>query len=81
MEDHRAHERITLLELAFPKNEDGLPDFAGHCSAHEQFIAESRARTEFWNKLRFELVKWGLLGLLGWLLVKVVWPAFLRGPG
>jgi len=73
-------DKQTDIAVAFPKDpHTGEPDYDGHCSAHEQWIAESVARTEFWKKMRFELVKWGLLGFLGWLLVQVVWPALAKG--
>ena len=73
-------DKQTDIAVAFPKHPDtGEPDYAGHCSAHDQFIAESKARTEFWKKMRFELVKWGLLGFLGWLLIQVLWPALVKG--
>ena len=73
-------DRQTDIAVAFPKDSHtGEPDYDGHRSAHEQFIAESKARTEFWKKMHFELVKWGLLGFLGWLLVQVVWPALAKG--
>lgn len=73
-------DKQTDIGAAFPKDpHTGEPDYNGHCSAHEQFIAESKARTEFWKKMRFELTKWGLLGFLGWLLIQVVWPALVKG--
>jgi len=71
--------RIQLAETAFIKNHNGDPDFHGHREAHEVWIAESIARKEFWNKMKFELAKWGFIGFLGWGLVQL-WLGVLHGP-
>jgi len=65
---------VERLIRAFP-NED--PD--GHRLAHEEMIATIRARREFWQKLVFEITKYGLLGALGWAAI-ALWGAFLKGP-
>jgi hypothetical protein len=69
----------SKIMLGFPKDENGDPDILGHRNYHEALIEQSKARTEYWQKLTFELSKWGLLGLLAWM-VHEMWSAFLRGP-
>lgn len=62
---------------AFPENDDDTPDFAGHRKYHDSAIAAERKRKEFWEKMMFELVKWGLIGFLGWFLVTVAVPSIV----
>jgi hypothetical protein len=68
-----AEEIAKLMAAAFPI---GDPD--GHRKHHELVIKQAEARTAFWEKMRFEISRWGLLGFLGWGLV-VMWKAFLEG--
>jgi len=71
---------LTGVNSAFVKDEEtNLPDYAGHHNAHKAWIAAQNAKREFWEKLKLELVKYGLIGFLGWLLVQVVWPAIVKG--
>lgn len=67
-----------LLVRSFP---DGDPD--GHRRHHEAVIKAAEARAEFWSKMRYDLVKWGLLAFLGWGIAQVgimVWKVLLAGP-
>ena len=66
--------QIVELRHAFPAD-----DPAGHRAYHDEVIAIARARKEFWQKLLFELAKWGLLGFVAWL-VLAGWRDFLKGP-
>lgn len=66
--------QIVALRHAFPGD-----DPVGHRAYHDELIAAEKARKEFWQKLFFELAKWGVLGFAGWLLV-AGWSAFLKGP-
>lgn len=59
---------------AFPDD-----DFDGHRNFHQEAIQSMRDRREFVKKMTYELSRWGLLGLLGWLLI-TLWKAFLLGP-
>lgn len=71
---------LTDVNSAFVIDEaTKKPDYIGHASAHQAWIDAQRAKRDFWNKMTFELVKYGLLGFLGWLLVQVVWPAIIKG--
>lgn len=63
----------------YPLDSRGNPDVAGHRSFHEALIEQAKARTEYWRKMTFELIKYGLLGFLAWQL-RESWIAFLRGP-
>lgn len=67
-------EQLEQMSLAFPGG-----DTAGHRLYHEEVIASMKARKEFWQKLTFELVKWGLLGFLGWMILQI-WKGVLLGP-
>lgn len=69
-----AERQIVELRHAFPAD-----DPVGHRAYHDEVINIARARKEFWQKLLFELAKWGLLGFLGWMLI-AGWRDFLKGP-
>lgn len=64
----------AIMQRAFPGG-----DPIGHRSAHEAQMQAVLDRAAFWKKMRFEITKYGLLGLVGWL-VYAAWLAFLRGP-
>ena len=66
--------QIEELRHAFPAD-----DPAGHRAYHDEVIATTRAHKEFYQKLLFELAKWGLLGFIGWM-VLAGWRDFLKGP-
>jgi len=66
--------QIDDLRHAFPAD-----DPVGHRAYHDEVIATARARKEFYQKLLFELAKWGLLGFVGWMFVSG-WRDFLSGP-
>mgnify|MGYP001433911112 FL=1 len=66
--------QIDDLRHAFPAD-----DPVGHRAYHDDVIATARARKAFYQKLLFELAKWGLLGFVGWMFVSG-WRDFLRGP-
>lgn len=68
-------ESLIRMEEAFPEK-----DFQGHKEYHEAKIASIQARKAFYDKLTFELTKWGLIGFAAWLFIDA-WKAFLRGPG
>ncbi len=61
-----------MVTVAFPKDKDGKPDLVGHCGAHQAEIDAYRTRKEFWQKMLFELAKWGLIGFALWTLKAVV---------
>lgn len=60
---------------------EGFPnkDPRGHCEAHDKAIAKAERRKAMINKLVDELLKYGLLGLAGWLFT-LVWAAAVKGP-
>jgi len=70
-----AEEIASLMCKSFP---EGDPD--GHRAAHEAWIKREEDKAEFWKKMRFEVSRWGIMGLLGWLAI-VAWKAVLQGPG
>lgn len=64
----------TAFSSAFPAG-----DAEGHRRVHEADIQRAIDRAEFWKKMLFEVTKYGLFGVLGWLSY-VAWTAFLHGP-
>ena len=69
-----AAEVAKLMAAAFPEG-----DPHGHKAAHLAWIHKTEARAEFWEKLKYELSKWGLIGFFGWAIV-ALWQHFLQGP-
>ena len=51
---------VTAILDAFPAG-----GYAGLRLYHEELIATMKARREFWQKLTFELAKFGLVGFIG----------------
>lgn len=66
--------KTEILFNAFPGQ-----DPEGHRKAHEAWLAEVRERKEFYSMLKKELAKYGLLGLVSWLLF-LAWNGILKGP-
>lgn len=64
----------TAMDTAFPEG-----DADGHRRHHEAVIKAAEDRAKFWQSMRTELAKWGLIGFTGWL-VFTLWQAFLSGP-
>jgi hypothetical protein len=62
------------MSSAFP---EGDPE--GHRRYHEASIRHAEQRAEFWQAMRKEIGKWGLISVLGFLAM-AAWRAFLRGP-
>ncbi len=73
-EEHEIRALRTEVLAGFP---DSDPD--GHRKAHQVWIAETEKKAAFWEKMRFELARWGLLGFIGWLAYQA-WVGFLHGP-
>lgn len=69
-----AEEVSRLMLKSFP---EGDPD--GHRAAHEAWIRREESKTRFWEKMVFEITRWGVLGVLGWMLYHL-WKAFIEGP-
>lgn len=66
--------RTEQFLLAFPGG-----DAKTHCEYHQLLIDTARDKAEFWKKMRYDLIRWGLFGLAGWALY-AMWKAFLLGP-
>lgn len=56
---------------------DGNPE--KHAQAHVDEAEAAKVRKDFWNKMLFEVTKYGLIGFVGWLAF-TLWGAFLKGP-
>jgi len=68
-----AQEIASLMIKAFP---DGDP--SGHKAAHEAWIKKTEAQAAFAEKMKFELIRWGLICFLGWAVI-ALWRSFLLG--
>lgn len=79
--EHIANEPEDWAKVVKKISEDAFPDgdADGHRKAHEAQMTAIMNRAEFWRKMAFEITKYGLIGLLGWLAVHA-WLAFLQGP-
>ncbi len=69
-----AAEISKLMSAAFPNG-----DPTGHRAAHEAWLHKTQASAQFWEKMRFELSRAGLIGFLIWAFVEL-WKSFLAGP-
>lgn len=82
--ENKIHNLTDSVTVFMGKSEvlwSGFPgqDPEGHRRAHEEWLAESREKKEFYVTLKKELAKYGLFGLVGWLLFWA-WHGFLQGP-
>ena len=55
-----------LIASGFPSG-----DPTGHRRAHEIFIDQARSKAEFWNRMREEAGKWGVLSVIGFLAASI----------
>ena len=69
-----AEEIAKLMCSAFPGS-----DPAGHRTFHEIQMAAIADRAAFWKTMRNEISKWGILGVLGFIVI-AAWKHFLEGP-
>jgi hypothetical protein len=72
--EHTERAVTTALNAAFP---EGDPE--GHRKHHEIVIERESERLAFWKKMREEVGKWGITGVLG-LIGLAVWKFLLGGP-
>lgn len=47
---------LDAVEAAFPKNEDGKPDFYGHKEEHKATAAKKKTLTDYQNRFTEKLV-------------------------
>lgn len=82
LDDQRHAESLALAEAVATLMIKSFPegDAEGHRKMHEAEMKAVEARAEFWKKLLFEITKYGIFGVLGWLALKI-WVALLAGPG
>ena len=80
--DHIATEPAEWAKILSDLQAKAFPggDPEGHRKAHEDEMATIAARADFWKKMLFEVTKYGLLGVVGWVAYQL-WVAFLHGPG
>lgn len=80
--DHINTEPDEWMAVMRKLQEDAFPagDPEGHRKAHEEQMQSIHDRAEFWKKMAFEVTKYGVLGVLGWLAYHA-WVAFIHGPG
>ena len=73
---HKEHSddnlKMTVAEIrsdiaaAFP---DG--DAKAHCEYHREIMEQIKARKEFWQKMRYEIYRYGLIGFCIWLVAQL----------
>ncbi len=82
LEDQRHDEALALAEAVVALTLKAFPegDADGHRLAHLKQMEAIEARAEFWKKMLFEVSKYGLIGVVGWMALKL-WTAFIAGPG
>lgn len=66
--------KVDSFMLAFPGK-----DFRSHCEYHQLLIDAARARKDSWQKVRYDLMRYGVIGFLIWT-GYAMWKAFLLGP-
>jgi len=64
----------SIRTEAFPEG-----DADGHRRHHEAVIKAAEDKAKFWETMRTELSKYGLIGFAGWA-VYALWQAALQGP-
>ena len=52
-------EFFARVTSAFPSG-----DMDGHCNYHKEVIEQMKTKKEFWTKLRYEIYRWGVIGVL-----------------
>jgi hypothetical protein len=60
------------IAAAFP---DG--DAKAHCDYHEALIRQATKRSEFWEKMRYEIYRYGLIGFAIWFIAQLAHSAGL----
>lgn len=55
---------VKHMRSAFPKDEDGEVDYDGHRKYHEHLIRAAEAQEAFWNDLKKEIIKKGIIGAM-----------------
>lgn len=55
---------VKHMRSAFPKDDDGDVDYEGHRKYHESLIRAAEAQAEFWNDLKREVAKKGILAAI-----------------
>lgn len=81
-EEHSIEHKLDLIldevkhmRAAFPKDEDGNVDYDGHRKYHESLIRAAEAQEAFWNDLKKEVIKKGIVGALV-IALGLVWLGF-----
>lgn len=63
LKDHIADEAV-MVNHAFPGG-----DVDGHRMAHAAWIKKAEQQAKFWEEMRSSAAKWGVIGVLGFLLM------------
>lgn len=81
LDNHMKDETLELAEAIAAIMNKSFPegDPHGHRRHHEASIKAAEDKAEFWKKMKEEISKYGLIGLIGWMSV-VAWAAFVKGP-
>ncbi len=55
---------LRQINSAFPRNDDGSVDHAGHRNYHESLIKAAEAQEQFWRDIRMDVAKKGVWAAL-----------------
>ena len=82
LDEQRHSEMLALSEAVTDLMIKSFPegDASGHRLMHEKQMQALENRAEFWKKMLFEVSKYGLIGVIGWMALKL-WTAVIAGPG
>ena len=72
-------EFISAIRRAFPRDDEGKPDYDGHRTAHLSWISDAHEQKEFKKFLKNTIIGAVVLGMGGFVLI-ATWVAFLKGP-
>lgn len=67
------------VNKAFPKDEDGQPDYIGHRKYHEKEIKQDDKLGEYKTDFVKKLLQWAGIGFIGFILISVL--DFIRKGG
>jgi hypothetical protein len=70
---------ISAIIRAFPKDDEGKPDYDGHRSAHLSWISDAKEAKEFKRFLRNTILGAAAVGVTSFVAI-ATWAAFLKGP-
>jgi hypothetical protein len=72
-------EFMNGVRKAFPRDDDGSPDFTGHRNAHQNWIANDKRQEDLMTYVKKTVLGAAATAVAGFIVV-ATWAAFVRGP-